>query len=320
MEWLQKSSVTYENVMLSSARMLKLAVECGSSLEAQSVRSKYVELLQEYTADEKLTAIAQLFTILQVATLGSTHRFPFGFIIWAPKLFQPSLIYVGAQKPCLLFLLISQETDQPFQFGTAAYDYLQETDFLINCRVPRLLADVVQLTNNTMTPYPTTVRIDEGKQFVHLSEFATIYCPFCATCFLSTLGARPCFIHTTGIATSIIHLVGGLDGTGGLSIIGPITATTQTVTPEWVVIHVVDNERVQELIDTNVVSAFRSVVPFLWSPAWYAHQTLSRSLSRHIGKSLLHMNTVDGSGEYLIFSGTEEWSRLLLSLGEAPPE
>ena len=107
--------------------MMKLAVECGigSSIEVQSVRTKYVTLLQEYTAEEKIAGIAQFFTILQVATFGSTHRFPFGFIIWAPKLFQPPLIYVGAQKPCLLFLVISQETDQPFQFGTVAYDYCQ---------------------------------------------------------------------------------------------------------------------------------------------------------------------------------------------------
>ena len=321
MEWLRKSSITYENVTLS-ARLLKLAVECGigSSIEIQSVRSKYVTLLQEYTADEKLAAIAQLYTILQVATFGSTHRFPFGFIIWAPKLFQPSLIYVGAQKPCLLFLVISQETDQPFQFGTVAYDYLQQTDFLTNCNVPRLLADVVQLTNNTMTPYPMTVRIEHGKQFIHLSEFATIYCPFCAICFLSTLGARPCFIHNAGSVTSISHIVGGLDGTGGLSLIGPITATIQTATPEWIVIHVVDNEQVQALVDTNLVSAFRSVLPFLWSPAWYAHHNLSRTVSRQLVKSLLQNNAIDGYGEYLVFSGTEEWSRLLISLGEAPPE
>ena len=321
MEWLRKSSTTYENVTLS-ARMIKLAVECGigSSIEVQSVRSKYAALLQEYTAEEKLAAISQFFTILQVATLGSTHRFPYGFIIWAPKLFQPPLIYVGAQKPCLLFLVISQEADQPFQFGTAAYDYLQETDFLANCNIPRLLADVVQLTNIVMTPYPLTVRIDEGKHFVHLSEFATIYCPFCAICFLSTFGARSCFMHTAGASLSIMHLFGGLDGTGGLSLIGSITATPPTTTPDWIVIHVVDNELVQEIIDSKVVSTFRNALPLLWSPAWYSHHNLSRPTSRHLGRSLIHMNVTDGTGEYLIFSGTEEWSRLLVSLGEAPPE
>jgi hypothetical protein len=32
------------------------------------------------------------------------------------------------------------------------------------------------------------------------------------------------------------------------------------------------------------------------------------------------MNVIDGTGGYLLFSGTEEWSRLLVSLAEAPPE
>jgi hypothetical protein len=48
--------------------------------------------------------------------------------------------------------------------------------------------------------------------------------------------------------------------------------------------------------------------------------TTSHAQYLHLGKSLLHMNAIDGSGEYLVFSGTEEWSRLLISLGEAPPE
>ena len=321
MEWLRKSSTTYENVTLS-ARMIKLAVECGigSYIEVQSVRTKYAALLQEYTAEEKLAAISQFFTIPQVATFGSTHRFPYGFIIWAPKLFQPPLIYVGAQKPCLLFLVISQDADQPFQFGTAAYDYLQETDFLVNCNIPRLLADVVQLTNIVMTPYPLTVRIEEGKQFVHLSEFATIYCPFCPVCFISTFGARSCFMHTAGASPSIPHLFGGLDGTGGLSLIGSITATPLIAAPDWIVIHVVDNEQVQGIIDSKVVSTFRNALPLLWSPAWYSHHNLSRPTSRHLGKKEFNTYVIDGTGEYLIFSGTEEWSRLLVSLAEAPPE
>ena len=77
--------MTYENVALS-ARMLQLAVGSGVGfrLEDRAVKNKYAELLQEYTAVEKLTAITQLVTILQVATLGSTHQFPFGFInqVW----------------------------------------------------------------------------------------------------------------------------------------------------------------------------------------------------------------------------------------------
>jgi hypothetical protein len=128
------------------------------------------------------------------------------------------------------------------------------------------------------------------------------------------------FMHTAEAVPSISHLVGGLDGTGGLSLIGPITATSPTATPEWVVIHVVDNEQVQEIVDSKIVSTFRSALPLLWSPAWYSHHNLSRPISRHLGKSLIHMNVIDGTGEYLIFSGTEEWSRLLVSLAEAPPE
>ena len=112
MKWLQTSSLTFENVTLSS-HMLRLAVAGGIGMRVteQDVKRKYADLLQEYTSSDKLTTIAQLFVILQVATLGSTHQFPFGFIIWAPKIMQPPLIYVGAHKPCLLFLLIAHETE-----------------------------------------------------------------------------------------------------------------------------------------------------------------------------------------------------------------
>ena len=321
MKWLQTSSLTFENVTLSS-HMLRLAVAGGIGMRVteQEVKRKYADLLQEYTSSDKLTTIAQLFVILQVATLGSTHQFPFGFIIWAPKIMQPPLIYVGAHKPCLLFLLIAHETDQPFQFGTAAYDYLQSTDFLLNSSVPRFLADVVQLTHNVMTAYPLTIRIDESKHFIHLSEFAAIRSPVCALCFLSTLGARPCFVHLTGTTASVLHLLGGLEGTGGLSIVGAIAGTAQTFTPEWVVVHVVDNEQVQTFFDTGEASPCRIALPLIWSPAWYAQQTVVRQAPRQIGKRLLHANGVDEGGEYLIFSGTEEWSRVIFSVGEAPPE
>ena len=233
---------------------------------------------------------------------------------------QPPLMDVGGQKPCLLFLLIAHETDQPFQFGTAAYDYLQSTDFLLNSSVPRFLADVVQLTHNVMTAYPLTIRIDENKHFIHLSEFAAIRSPVCALCFLSTLGARPCFVHSTGTTASVLHLLGGLEGTGGLSIVGAIAGTAQTFTPEWVVVHVVDNGQVQTFFDTGEASPCRIAVPLIWFPAWYAQQTVARQAPRQIGKRLLHANGVDEGGEYLIFSGTEEWSRVLFSIGEAPPE
>ena len=47
---------------------------------------------------------------------------------------QPPLIYVGVQRPCLLFLLLSHEPDQPFRFGTVAFDYRQSKDFLHSCQ------------------------------------------------------------------------------------------------------------------------------------------------------------------------------------------
>ena len=322
MTWLQKSSLTFENAALSS-RLLRSAIGSGIGFRVteQDVKRTYPDLLQEYTSSDKLTAIEQLFTIFQVATLGPTHQFAFGFIIWAPKTVQPPLIYVGAQKPSLLFLLIAHETDQPFQFGTAAYDYLQDMDFLFNSTVPRFPADVVQLTHNVMNSYPVTIRIDEAKHFVHLSEFAAIRSPICAMCFLSTVGAQPCFVHTPGSADTLLHLLGGLEGTGGLSIIGVITRTVQTLTPNWVIVHSVDNEQVQLLLNTGVASPYRRSMPFIWSPAWYAQQISVRQAPRQIGKCLLQATAVDDIGEYLIFPGTEEWSRVLISLGEeAPPE
>ena len=154
---------------------------------------------------------------------------------------------MGAQKPSLLFLLIAQDTDQPFQFGTAAFDYQQDFDFLSSSTILKFPADVVQLTHNIISNYPITIRIDESKQFIHLSEFAAIQSPICAMCFLSTAGARPCFIHTPGTADAILHLLGGLEGTGGLSIVGVINRTMPTPSPNWIIVHVVDNEQVNNV-------------------------------------------------------------------------
>ena len=86
MKWLHQSSLTFENVALSS-RLLRAAVGSGIGFRVteQEIKCKYLELLQAYTSGDKLTAIEQLFTLLQVATLGPTHQFSFGFIIWAPK-------------------------------------------------------------------------------------------------------------------------------------------------------------------------------------------------------------------------------------------
>ena len=86
MKWLHHSSLTFENVALSS-RLLRAAVGGGIVFRVteQVIKSKYLELIRVYTSDDKLTAIEQLFSLFQVASLGPTHQFPFGFIIWAPK-------------------------------------------------------------------------------------------------------------------------------------------------------------------------------------------------------------------------------------------
>ena len=99
MVWLRKSSLTFENVALSS-RLLRSAVGSGIGFRVteQDVKRKYIDLLREYTSSDKLTAIEQLFTILQVATLGPTHQFAFGFIIWAPKTVQPPLSMWGRRN------------------------------------------------------------------------------------------------------------------------------------------------------------------------------------------------------------------------------
>ena len=76
----------------------------------------------------------------------------------------------------------------------------------------------------------------------------------------------------------------------------------------------------QTLLNTGEAAPSRISIPLIWSPVWYAQQTSVRQAPRQIGKRLLHTNVVDEVGEYLIFPGTEEWSRVLFSLGEAPPE
>ena len=111
-----------------------------------------------------------------------------------------------------------------------------------------------------------------------------------------------------------------LEGTGGLSIVGVINRTMPTPSPNWIIVHVVDNEQVQQCLDTGMVSTCRVSIPFIWSPVWYAQQVSVRQASRQIGKYLLQATAVDDWGEYFIFPGTEAWSRLLTTLDEAPPE
>ena len=320
-DWVLESSNTYENVTLS-AHMLYLAVKNGLGFhsEAQEIKAKHIELLKEYTGAEQLTAIKQLFVVFQIATLSVKHQFPYGFIIWAPKIMQPPLIYVGVQRPCLLFLLLSHEPDQPFRFGTVAFDYRQSKDLLIHANMPKIFADVVQVSYHTFATYPILARIDNGQHYIHLSEFAALQCPFCALCYLHTLGAPQCFMHNASPASTVIHLLGGLDGTGGLSIIGVLARDVSGAIPQWIAIHVVDNHQVQDLADSKSFVAYKVATPVVWSPMWYAQSSSMRRMPRQIGTQLIQSHTLDPSGEYLIFASTEEWSRLLFALGEAPTE
>ena len=323
LEWLRDSAHTYENITLS-AHMIQLAVQNGIGFrtENQEIRTKHAQLLQEYTSSEQLKAIEQLFVVFQIATLSSLHQFPFGFLIWAPKVMQPPTVYVGAQRPCLIFLILSQEPDQPFKFGTVAFDYRQERDYLAHSRIPNIFADVVQLSYHSFATFPITVRVNEGQQYIHLSEFAALQCPICALCYLHSLGAAPCFLHQVTPANAVMHLVGGMDGTGGLIILGTIAAESEVTIDavKWIVVHILDNQQAQCIAEIETFAPCQHVVPVCWSPMWFAHTSTQRRMPRQIGTRLIDSHTADPSGEYLISSHTEEWSRLLFARNEAPME
>ena len=323
LEWLRDSAYTYENINLS-AHMMRLAVQNGIGFrtENQEIRTKHAQLFQEYTASGHLKAIEQLFVVFQIATLSSLHQFPFGFCIWAPKIMQPPLVYVGSQRPCLIFLILSQEPDQPFKFGTVAFDYRQDRDYLAHTRISRICADVVQLSYQSFVTFPITVRVNEGIQYIHLSEFATLQSPICSLCYLHSLGAAPCFLHQVTPSDAVMHLVGGMDGTGGLIILGTIAAdykvTLETV--KWIVIHILDNQQAQGVTGIEAFIPCQHAISICWSPIWFAQSPTHRTMPRQIGTRLIESHTVDLAGEYLISSYTEEWSRLLFARDEAPME
>ena len=238
------------------------------------------------------------------------------------KLCNPPCVYVGAQRPCLVFLILSQEPDQPFKFGTVAFDYRQDQDYLAHVKIPSIFADVVQLSYHALSTFPITVRIDEGQQYIHLSEFAALQCPICALCYLHSLGASPCFLHQVTPANAVIHLVGGLDGTGGLSILGTIATEVEVGidTASWIVMHVLDNQQVQSVAGIGDFTALKIAIPVVWSPMWYAHASTLRRMPRQLGTRLMGSHIADVAGEYLITANTEEWSRLLFARDDAPME
>ena len=118
----------------------------------------------------------------------------------------------------------------------------------------------------------------------------------------------------------VIHLVGGLDGTGGLSIVGALARDVSVAAPQWIVIHVVDNHQVRAIADSEHFVACKVATPLVWSPMWYAQSSSMRRMPRQLGTQLIQSHTLDLLGEYLISASTEEWSRLLFALGEAPTE
>ena len=179
--------------------------------------------------------------------------------------------------------------------------------------MPKIFADVVQVSYHTFTTYPILARIDNGQHYIHLSEFAALQCPFCALCY-------QCFMHNASTASTVIHLLGGLDGTGGLSIIGVLARDVSGAIPQWIAIHVVDNHQVRAIADSESFVAYKVATPVVWSPMWYTQSSSMRRVPRQLGTRLIQSHTLDPSGEYLISASTEEWSRLLFALGEAPTE
>ena len=164
--------------------------------------------------------------------------------------------------------------------------------------------------------------MNEGQQYIHLSEFAALQCPICALCYLHSLGAAPCFLHQVTPANAVMHLVGGMDGTGGLIILGTIAAESEVTIEavKWIVVHILDNQQAQCIAEIETFAPCQHVIPVCWSPMWFAHTSTLRRMPRQIGTRLIDSHTVDPAGEYLISSHTEEWSRLLFARDEAPME
>ena len=192
-----------------------------------------------------------------------------------------------------------------FALETVAFDYRQSKALLIHANMPKLFADVVQVSYHTFATYPILARIDNGQHYIHLSEFAALQCPFCALCYLHTLGAPQCFMHNASPASTVIHLLGGLDGTGGLSIIGVLARDVSGAIPQWIAIHVVDNHQVQDLTESKSFVAYKVATPVVWSPMWYTQSSSMRRMPRQLGTQLIQSHTLDPSGEYLIFTLTQ---------------
>ena len=126
---------------------------------------------------------------------------------------------------------------------------------------------------------------------------------------LHTLGAPHCLMHNASPASTVIHLLGGLDGTGGLSIIGVLARDVSGATPQWIVIHVVDNHQVRAIADSEFFVAYKVATPLVWSPMWYTQSSSMRRMPRQLGTQIIQSHILDPLGEYLISASTEEWEQ-----------
>ena len=99
-----------------------------------------------------------------------------------------------------------------------------------------------------------------------------------------------------------MHLVGGMDGTGGLIILGTMASEAEVTTEsvKWIVVHILDNQQAQSIAEIETFVACKQVIPVSWSPMWFAHTSTLRRMSRQIGTRIIGSHTVDPVGEYLI--------------------
>jgi hypothetical protein len=86
-DWLLSSAPTYENISLS-VHLLQYSLSSGIGhfLHDQVERHNYVQFFHDYTSVEELHISRQQSYILQIATLGCTHLYAFG---WAPNSCNP---------------------------------------------------------------------------------------------------------------------------------------------------------------------------------------------------------------------------------------
>lgn len=106
-------------------------------------RQIQTKILQEATSTEEPHAINQMSMIMQVGTLGKSHLFPFGFIIWAPKLMGSHLSILVRMNHVFFFSSLPGNQTNLFKYGTVAYHYRKEHNYLRDASFPKHFADLV---------------------------------------------------------------------------------------------------------------------------------------------------------------------------------